>query len=531
MLRSSVPRLLSLLFFLLLTVVHTWPMASNPGTLTRNDNGDAILNEWILAWVAHALRTDPTALFHPPIFFPDRYALAFSENLLVPALLGAPLQWAGWSPILVHNLLFMGGFALSGWTTSIVIERWTGDRWAALLAGSALAFNAHTLTRLAHIQAQYFAFFPLALYALDQLFREARARQALHLTGWFVLQAYSSIYLLAFTSIGLVVATVTRVDALRQIRRWGPLALLAGAAALALCLPMLWPYQQASELQQTTRPLAEVARFSATPQAWLSTGGRLHYPLWSRAFFWHDALFPGVTVLLLGAVAVLRGPLRQDPRVRMVLAVTVTGVALSFGPALPGYTTLYHAFPLLGAIRGAARFGHLGLVGLALLAGFGLARVRQGLAPGRVKTVISVMAVLLVSAEALRAPLILFPADRIDPIYDTLARPEVSGVVELPHPSVVFIHANAQYMLNATRHWRPLVNGYSGLTPRTYRFTNATLAQFPDAASFELLRALRVSHVVLHTDALAPSMREAIDARTDLRTYAESGPIRIVTLP
>jgi len=40
-----------------------------------------------------------------------------------------------------------------------------------------------------------------------------------------------------------------------------------------------------------------------------------------------------------------------------------------------------------------------------------------------------------------------------------------------------------------------------------------------------------VSHVVLHTDLIAPTMREAIEARTDLRTYAESGPIRIVTVP
>ena len=85
--------------------------------------------------------------------------------------------------------------------------------------------------------------------------------------------------------------------------------------------------------------------------------------------------------------------------------------------------------------------------------------------------------------------------------------------------------------LSVTRHWKPLVNGYSGLTPRSYRFTNATLAQFPDEASFALLRSLRVSHVVLHTDLIAPTMREAIETRTDLRTYAESGPIRIVTLP
>jgi hypothetical protein len=531
MLNAFVARFLSPVYFLLLAVVHTWPMATSPGTLTRNDNGDAVLNEWILAWVAHALRTDPLSLFHPPIFYPDRYALAFSENLLVPALLGLPLQWAGWSPVLVHNLLFMAGFALSGFTTSVVVTRWTGDRWAGLLAGTALAFNAHTLTRLAHIQAQYFAFFPLALFALDQLVREPRLRHAQQLALWFVLQAYSSIYFLTFTTLGLVAATLARPDALRRLRSWGPYAVLAGTVALLCCLPMLWPYQKASELQQTTRTLTEVARFSAVPQAWLSTGGRLHYDTWSKPFFWRDALFPGVTVLLLGLVAMAGAPVRRDPRVRMVSAVAITGVALSFGPALPGYSALYHAFPLMGAIRGAARFGQLGLAGLALLAGFGLASLRQQITHPMRRRVVSAAALLIVSAEALRAPLGLTRFDGIDRVYDTLAAPEVTGVVELPHPSILYIHVNAEYMLNATRHWKPLVNGYSGLTPRSYRTTNATLSQFPDQASLDMLRSLGVSHVVLHTDRLTPSTREAIAGRPDLRTYAESGAIRIVTVP
>ena len=47
------------LLCLLLAIVHTWPLAADPGTHSRNDNGDAQLYEWILAWVAHQLPRAP----------------------------------------------------------------------------------------------------------------------------------------------------------------------------------------------------------------------------------------------------------------------------------------------------------------------------------------------------------------------------------------------------------------------------------------------------------------------------------------
>nr|MBA3885268.1 hypothetical protein [Acidobacteriota bacterium] len=47
------PALALLALFTLLAVFHTWPLASAPGTLSRHDNADALLNEWAVAWVAH----------------------------------------------------------------------------------------------------------------------------------------------------------------------------------------------------------------------------------------------------------------------------------------------------------------------------------------------------------------------------------------------------------------------------------------------------------------------------------------------
>ena len=44
-------RLPELALFALAAVLHTWPLASAPGTWARVDNADTALNTWAIAWV------------------------------------------------------------------------------------------------------------------------------------------------------------------------------------------------------------------------------------------------------------------------------------------------------------------------------------------------------------------------------------------------------------------------------------------------------------------------------------------------
>ena len=83
-------RLGSLALFVLLAILHTWPLATNPGRLSRNDTADTIHHEWILAWDAHQLASDPGRLFDANIFYPERDTLAYSDHLLPQAVMGAP---------------------------------------------------------------------------------------------------------------------------------------------------------------------------------------------------------------------------------------------------------------------------------------------------------------------------------------------------------------------------------------------------------------------------------------------------------
>ena len=279
-----------------------------------------------------------------------------------------------------------------------------------------------------------------------------------------------------------------------------PRLALAAAVSSVVLFPFLLPYYQLHERLGLTRPLDEIARMSATWHDYLATAGRIHWALWSHRFVDRTSLFPGVIGLALTGFAVAFGTAFTDRRARMCLAAGVAGVMFSLGTALPGYAALVEHVGLLQGIRGVARFGHLALVAVAVLAGFGIAELRRRLAGRRaiLAWVVSLSAIALVNLEALRAPLVYRPFTGIPPTYARLAGEPGAVVAEFPFfpPDLTFF--NAGYMLGSTRHWRPLVNGYSGFIPGSYAAHYAAFRGFPSESSIESLHRAGVTHVIVH---------------------------------
>ena len=489
--------------FAALALAHTWPLVTAPATLSRTDSADGLLNQWILGWVAHASVTDPFGLFDANIFHPEPRTLAFSEHLVVPAFFSAPVFWLGGSPVLAYNVALWIGLALTGWTTALVLHRWTGDWPAALVAGSLAAFNTDTLTRMAHIQAMYVGFLPLALLALDDVLRRGERRDALRLGAFAALQMLCSGYLLVMTAIALVTAALARVREWigAHLRSRLPLLAIAAVVAAVVCAPFLYQYYRVQHDQGLTRSIDEVRLYSGTWQNFLATGARVHFATWARPYYAtaNSPAFPGVLPAVLALVAAGTGIAVRDPRARMWLAIGIAGAALSFGPALPGYTVLYEAVPVLKGVRAVARFSLLTLLAIGVLAAFGLAWVRTRVSTrghAGLATAIGVAAVVIVNAENTRAPMAFVRFAGIPPIYATLAR-EPAVVAELPFPEPGRVAANAPAVHASTMHWQPLLNGYSGFTPASYVQHYLAFRSFPDPSSIGALRAAGVTHIVV----------------------------------
>src|SRR5262249_45643320 len=274
--------------------------------------------------------------------------------------------------------------------------------------------------------------------------------------------------------------------------------LVAAVIALVAMAPVLIPYVRLGQV----RPLDEVGAYSATVRDYLATPARIHFDTWSARFFGGTtALFPGVTALGLSVIAIGTGIAFRDRRARMALAFGIAAIPLVVGPAMPGYALLYRVFVPLQGIRNAGRFGYLAIVAAAILGGYGVAWMRRRWAGARWTAALAFALIVAANLDAFSAPIEYVNADPVSPLYATL-RGTDAVIVEIPAYPADRVFRNAPYLLNATAHWRPMVNGYSGLTPDSYVRHARDLAAFPDTHALETLRSLGVTHVFVHDRAL-----------------------------
>jgi hypothetical protein len=308
------------LFYAFAAAVFTWPLAMrlNSGL---PDLWDAKLNAWILHWDFHQTFRNPMHLFDANIFYPARYALAFSENLYGAALFGFPLYAAGASTLFVYNVLFLLGMWLSAMAAWALARESTGDGVSALIAGIVYAFVPWRLAQLPHIQFQWGAFLALALLFLLRYLEGGRRRDAVLFSACFAWNALSNVHYAIFS--GLLVLLVVLHETLAggwKAMRVRVLGTGAGVTAAAVAvLPFYVPYQMASELYGMRRGWSEIETFSGRPIDFLTAGpqNKLYAPLTQKLAQPEGDFFPGLSVMALGVIAAaLLWARRPEPSVR-----------------------------------------------------------------------------------------------------------------------------------------------------------------------------------------------------------------------
>ncbi|HYV56110.1 MAG TPA: hypothetical protein VE911_01135 [Candidatus Nitrosopolaris sp.] len=468
---------------------------------------DCLLHVWTLAWDHHALATHPAGVLDANIFYPYPSTLLYSDHLLGLAVLLAPLRLVTANPVLIHNLVTVAAPALDALALYALALALTGEPAAALVGALLYGFAPLRFTTdCCQVQMLAAWWLPLLfLFARRALARDSR-RDGLVAGIVLALQGLTGIYLTAFVLPFLLVAHLfwlRRFPLGTHRRGWGAL-LLAELAALAVLVPVGLAYRGVQESLGVSRSVALNELLALHPE-------------------WIAEYFPVLSLGTLSVVGLLvrRGVPQPFGSQRGLLATIALGaLLLAMGPAIPlpggwgevkGPYALLFALPGYDALRAPARMVHVGLLGAALLAAGGFATLARRL-PLPQRHIAAGLVAACILLESWRPPVATIPAPPRDPdpVYTWLAGAHRSlHLVELPIDQYV---SSSVYQYRTMAHWKRTLDGNMGLVPPLYPFMVHQLARFPDPDVVATLRALGITHALVHPKALAPRDRERIAA-------------------
>ena len=499
-----------------LTVALTWPIAPRLDRVGRVDSGDGRYSIWNVAWVAHALTTNPRHLYDANIFSPHENTLAYSEANLVAGAIAVPAWLLTKNPYAASNWVILCSFVLSALTTYALVRRLTGSVPAAAVGAIGFAFCPFVFSHIPHVQLLMTFGMPLVLLLLHDFVGAPAPARAMKLGAATALTGlscgYYGIFAALVTALGLIWFGIA-FRRWRDLRYW-VLAGLAGVLAITIVAPFFIPYTSI----QFGRTLDEARIFSVAWRSYFASPmmlDRWMLPILESLGSWREVLFPGFLTLGLAAMAVWQ-TFRSRQTVRLVATravvgfyVAVAGLAFwtSLGPDWGLYSLLHWTVPFASLLRVPARFGLLVTLAAAVLSGIGFANVLRPLTRSAKYGTVAVVLALAI-AKAVVGSLAMPDAPRLTEAQKRLIVMPVGVVAHFPY----FIdradrHRHTEYMLTSTFHWKPLINGYSDYTPADVREDMPKLAAFPEPAAWSVMRDRRTRYVLVHWRLYPPEDR------------------------
>ncbi|HEY0876718.1 MAG TPA: hypothetical protein VGD94_24800, partial [Vicinamibacterales bacterium] len=184
------------LSYAVLVAIATWPIAVQPYAVS--DMGDPLFSIWRLMWITHEFPQNPLNIFNGNQMYPEPRTLTFSDPVLAPTLLFAPLHALGLHRIVAYNLVLLAGWVFSGVTMFVLVRALTGRADAAWVAGAIFAVHPYRGEHLAHLELQMTIWLPIALLYLHRTMASGRLRDGLAFGLAAAAQFYTALYYGAF---------------------------------------------------------------------------------------------------------------------------------------------------------------------------------------------------------------------------------------------------------------------------------------------------------------------------------------------
>lgn len=536
----------ALVYFTLATLVMTYPLVLHITDSMVGQVGDNIYFVWMIGWVKRALfdlHVNPFDIWF--LNYPEGWSLAHTEITPAMLLIAMPFCLLG-GPTLGYNAAMLMTFILSGFGMYLWVERMTGRKGAALIAGTMFAFGpyhfAHFL--IGHLNlsgTQWFPFYFMGFFEIMGLLRPGEE------DGRFrwrpVLTAGISLGLIAMTSqyyfiMTLLVSAFLLFCYLIFMERskirsgifWKKLVMM-GVVALPLALVAVAPFiSLASQGGIPDRELGVVRQLANGSPTDFILPSTDHF-LWgawvgdnfNREMWIENTLYIGA---VSGILALLAWIVRRRHAHRRIVALMLAGGAFAFILALgidlhwleepvrfsppeflrgfifhgtsypvilPGYF-LFKYLPFYAKLRTFMRFGVFVLTFTCAAAGIGTAWLIKKISPRwQVAGIILILG--LVYFDFYPGTYTQFARVKARPVDTWLAQqPGDGAVIQFP-----FIQSEDQDQVYYTLiHQKPFVGGFfNAFPPVQYTKIKPQMERFPDQESVALIRDLGVEFVLV----------------------------------
>ncbi len=510
---------------------------------------DPMYQAWEIAWEGHALAHDPDALYDANIFWPAAQTLAYTDA--APGY--APFAVIGTGPraaVIRYDLLFLLSSALAVVGAGLLATELGAGLGGGLVAGAAFAFAPWRLAQRGHLNVLSSGGIPLAVFLLVRGWR--RERPGLVILGWAVaawqLSLGFAIGLPFATALAVIAVAVTVATAVRRRRRFPSRSVLAAsiagvvlfaAAGVALAIPYYRVAATSSQLRSALEG-RETRWYSPPPIAFLAASRESL--VWGNATrsarrrlnsAEEEALFPGITVVLLAGLGLAASSSPRRVRVMLGLFVAVAAtlsMGFRFSGGALGFGLIWSHAPGWRAIRTPGRLETFTSLGLALLAGLGTHAITRRIARAGARRVGVRAAVtgILLGAVILEGAGV--PAYAQPPAAPPALLRVPTPVLDLPSSRL----DEVSFQFWSIGPFPALVNGYSRFTPCFVSALRRNIESFPSRASVSLLERVGVASVVLDVPLAAgtPWATAASQAIVGLGiAEARRGALVVYTLP
>ncbi len=557
-------------FYIIASLVLTWPLARNFGSHLPAIaiSYDALMHAFLLGWGWHGLTTNPLGVFNAPIFYPEVRTLTYMDHMLGEAVVGGPIiEIFGLGA--AYNSLIILSFVASGYFVYRLARLYGISRSGSCVAGFLFAFCPYRFSHLGCLNQIQTQFIPLGIFFAVRFFRSSQTRYGVWAALTLAVQSYfgwySTYHLLVALMVLLGWEVVRGPGRWRRIP-WRKSALLALLSA-ALVVPGAIPYLlQKMTMPEFRHPFGETIRLSADLLDYLRVNSdnilaQLIPQLGGR---W-VGFFPGLMAAGLAAVAIAavrrdrmessvsepgsgritlrersRAAIRRWGETGYIPVLWITGLVISLGPLLKvaghrlwiplPYTLFYYVIPGFSSMRTPGRFAVLVALATAVLAGVGLDAIRRRYPRLDSTFLLGTLIAAGVFAWCPTLPFVSCP-DRasMPPVYSWLAaQPDSKPILELPVPVREWedpVHVRRQvYVLY---HGKPRLDGASGFTSNLYMAFRRDMQAFPALETIRRAYDMGARRLIVHygdyTPAFRKELRNRVDEARDLREVATFG--------